>query len=93
MDRRLLFAILKTHTVNNKKAIAEELSTDEQRCTEMAVQKRLQAIKKSITDSPTGGLSTPTKKRSAKDAETSSAKKKAKGGEMSAETVAGQDQE
>lgn len=49
MDRKLLLAILKVHDFSiDKTKVAEELNTDEQPCTGMAVQKRLQAIRNMI---------------------------------------------
>ena len=46
MDRKLLLAILKHHTVAvDSAAVAQELSTDDQPCTAMAIQKRLQKIR------------------------------------------------
>lgn len=51
MDRKLLLAILKVHDIPIDKAkVAEELSTEDQPCTSMAIQKRLQAIKTMIKD-------------------------------------------
>lgn len=49
MDRKLLLAILKVHDVQiDKEKVAKELTTDDQPCTTMAIQKRLQAIKTMI---------------------------------------------
>ena len=49
MDRKLFLAILKVHDiVVDTKAVANELSTEDQPCTAMAVQKRLQKIKTQI---------------------------------------------
>lgn len=55
MDRKLLLAILKVHDISIDKAkVAEELSTEDQPCTTMAIQKRLQAIKTMIKDGYVG---------------------------------------
>ena len=49
MDRKLFLAILKVHDVSiDHKAVANELSTKDQPCTPMAIQKRLQKIKEQI---------------------------------------------
>ena len=51
MDRKLFLAILKVHGITvDHKAVAEELNTEEQPCTTMAIQKRLQKIKTQIKD-------------------------------------------
>ncbi|KAK3717219.1 hypothetical protein LTR37_005928 [Vermiconidia calcicola] len=55
MDRKLFLAILKVHDITvDHKAVAEELNTEEQPCTTMAIQKRLQKIKTQIKDGSTG---------------------------------------
>lgn len=49
MDRKLLLAILKVHDIQiDKEKVAHELTTEDQQCTTMAIQKRLQAIKAMI---------------------------------------------
>ena len=49
MDRKLLLAILKHHSVSvDHAAVAGELSTDGQPCSAMAIQKRIQKIRTMI---------------------------------------------
>ncbi|KAK5125514.1 hypothetical protein LTR85_000625 [Meristemomyces frigidus] len=56
MDRKLLLAILKHHDVSvDTGAVAQELTSEDQPCTAMAVTKRLQRIRDMIKKGNTGG--------------------------------------
>ena len=60
MDRKLFLAIMKVHDISvDHKAVADELTTTEQPCTKVAVERRLQRIKAQIKEGTGDRVASP----------------------------------